>query len=277
MRDRSGFTLIELLVVIAIIAILAAILFPVFAQAREKARAISCTSNMKQLALGILMYVQDNDETFPTGSEENDSAPNTLYGFVIGATWPVKVSPYIKSTAVFRCPDDPSQQPPDPFGPLGPRISYAANGYMFPTNGNWQNHGVIGVAGPAFPWVAGSTGVSEAAVSQSSNTILLSEKDHVWPGATGSVTGDVFQWGPPSLFLGVPWYDGEGPNDIPNGTLPTTSNPYDPAGPNGGVMAVHNGRANFAFCDGHVKSMIPSQTNPDPTNKPQSNLWDALR
>ena len=116
MKTRSGFTLIELLVVIAIIAILAAILFPVFAQAREKARAISCTSNMKQLALGILMYAQDNDETFPTGSDANDSAPNTLYGFVIGATWPVKVGPYVKSTDVFHCPDDPSQQPPDPFG-----------------------------------------------------------------------------------------------------------------------------------------------------------------
>ena len=163
LRNRSGFTLIELLVVIAIIAILAAILFPVFAQAREKARAISCTSNMKQLALGILMYTQDNDETYPTGSEENDSAPNTLYGFVIGATWPVKVGPYVKSTDVFHCPDDPSRQPPAPFQPLGPRISYGANGYMFPTNGNWQNHGVIGVAGPAFPWVAGSTGVSLAA------------------------------------------------------------------------------------------------------------------
>src|SRR5258708_36272666 len=60
-----GFTLIELLVVIAIIAILAAILFPVFAQAREKARAISCLSNSKQVALGVLMYVQDYDETYP--------------------------------------------------------------------------------------------------------------------------------------------------------------------------------------------------------------------
>ena len=65
MKRRSGFTLIELLVVIAIIAILAAILFPVFAQAREKARQISCVSNEKQLALGIIQYVQDYDETYP--------------------------------------------------------------------------------------------------------------------------------------------------------------------------------------------------------------------
>ena len=66
---KKAFTLIELLVVIAIIAILAAILFPVFQKVRENARAISCELNLKQLALGIMMYVQDNEEKFPTGSE----------------------------------------------------------------------------------------------------------------------------------------------------------------------------------------------------------------
>src|SRR5579862_5972441 len=70
-RRNSAFTLIELLVVIAIIAILAAILFPVFAQAREKARGISCLSNVKQLGLGVLMYVQDYDETFPIGAQQD--------------------------------------------------------------------------------------------------------------------------------------------------------------------------------------------------------------
>jgi prepilin-type N-terminal cleavage/methylation domain-containing protein len=66
-RNQNGFTLIELLVVIAIIAILAAILFPVFAQARAKARAISCLSNVKQIGLGFAMYVQDYDEQTPSG------------------------------------------------------------------------------------------------------------------------------------------------------------------------------------------------------------------
>jgi len=70
-----GFTLIELLVVIAIIAILAAILFPVFAQAREKARQASCLSNIKQIALGTMMYIQDNDEAFPRMTLQPTPAP----------------------------------------------------------------------------------------------------------------------------------------------------------------------------------------------------------
>ena len=96
-NDRYAFTLIELLVVIAIIAILAAILFPVFAQAREKARAIACLSNTKQLGLGFLQYAQDYDEKSPDGIN---------WYWPGGNGWATQIYPYTKSNQLYRCPDD---------------------------------------------------------------------------------------------------------------------------------------------------------------------------
>ena len=93
---RSGFTLIELLVVIAIIAILAAILFPVFQKVRENARRTACLSNLKQIGLGIVQYNQDFDEREPCGANR----------FGAGTGWAGEIYPYLKSVAVFQCPDD---------------------------------------------------------------------------------------------------------------------------------------------------------------------------
>src|SRR4051794_18856382 len=95
-RVAGGFTLIELLVVIAIIAILAAILFPVFAQARAKARQTACLSNMKQIGTGISMYTQDYDEMIVPS--QNGSGATLV-------SWPSMIQPYIKSAEVFVCPD----------------------------------------------------------------------------------------------------------------------------------------------------------------------------
>ncbi|HEX5322149.1 MAG TPA: DUF1559 domain-containing protein [Capsulimonadaceae bacterium] len=97
-NNSKGFTLIELLVVIAIIAILAAILFPVFAKAREKARQASCESNERQVGLSILQYIQDFDEHFPVGFQTDN-----------GIGWAGSVQNYVKSAGVFKCPDDATQ------------------------------------------------------------------------------------------------------------------------------------------------------------------------
>ena len=99
---RKGFTLIELLVVIAIIAILAAILFPVFARARENARKSTCQSNLKQLGTAIQMYLQDYDEVF------SGRAQPTTYPVPANAVWwPTLYEPYLKNTGVLRCPSQP--------------------------------------------------------------------------------------------------------------------------------------------------------------------------
>jgi prepilin-type N-terminal cleavage/methylation domain-containing protein/prepilin-type processing-associated H-X9-DG protein len=101
-RRHPGFTLIELLVVIAIIAILAAILFPVFAQAREKARQISCLSNAKQIATATMMYVQDYDETFPMNLYMGADPGPCVY-----TAW-TAIMPYSKNNQFFNCPSNPT-------------------------------------------------------------------------------------------------------------------------------------------------------------------------
>ena len=104
---RRGFTLIELLVVIAIIAILAAILFPVFARAREKARQSSCLSNVKQIALACMMYTQDYDERLPRMYFDTGVPGSVVYpagGTSNGMIWPNPVYPYVNNIQVFNCP-----------------------------------------------------------------------------------------------------------------------------------------------------------------------------
>ncbi|MBC8138455.1 MAG: DUF1559 domain-containing protein [Fibrella sp.] len=131
-KSLRAFTLIELLVVIAIIAILAAILFPVFAQAREKARSTSCLSNMKQVVLGLTQYVQDYDEVFPNRTLSWPPGEGN-YPELEKWTWRVALNPYIKSKGVYQCPSNPfSDKPAGAMAggqnhPDGFNISYACN------------------------------------------------------------------------------------------------------------------------------------------------------
>jgi len=121
-RRRSGFTLIELLVVIAIIAILAAILFPVFAKAREKARQTSCLSNLKQLCLATLMYCQDYDSKMVRPDEDA----------TLSRTWAVKLMPYVKNNGIFTCASD-GHSPNGPANPDGVKYlcSFGYNYWMW--------------------------------------------------------------------------------------------------------------------------------------------------
>ncbi len=108
-QGRRAFTLIELLVVIAIIALLAAILFPAFASARDRARAASCASNMKQLGLGVQMYIQDNDQRLFFRSGTSDSTKNSRVGSTghnPAQLWWNQLLPYIKTSSLFTCPSD---------------------------------------------------------------------------------------------------------------------------------------------------------------------------
>lgn len=153
---RLAFTLIELLVVIAIIAILAAILFPVFARARENARRASCMSNLKQIGLGVMQYTQDYDEKYPW--REN---------FATGYSWAQTIQPYIKSTQSFACPSNTlNSQLMGGAGAPAPQIprSYGANGRMM-TDGNANATG-------------GLTGISLAQVNEPARKIMVAESGY---------------------------------------------------------------------------------------------------
>ena len=252
---KRAFTLIELLVVIAIIAILASILFPVFGRARENARRSSCQSNLKQIGLGIIQYTQDYDETFPVGNGSGWWQVN----------WSRNVQPYLKSVQVFRCPSDPGA-PIKNFGTFSTaQLSYVSNGY---TAWNGSSNELYGVMGRAESWINPNV-TKLAAVTQAASSIMVSEKAAVWP-TVASEDGPAYDYGPGVILTGGTYQS----DKIPDGTRAATTNPYNPDGPNGGVMAIHFDQANFLFVDGHVKSMRPAATNPGGA---ANNMWNTKR
>jgi prepilin-type N-terminal cleavage/methylation domain-containing protein len=172
MRSRSkGFTLIELLVVIAIIAILAAILFPVFAQARDKARQTTCGSNLRQLGLAAMMYAQDYDQRY---------VPWWGDGVQKGLGWSSILSPYVKNEQMFSCPSDGVSRGTA----TNPKRSYTMNGDWFsPDNrGLSRSYTTDKGAGPPLG------GYSEADVEQPASTIMFCDR-----------------WAPGNLLYGQGW------------------------------------------------------------------------
>jgi prepilin-type N-terminal cleavage/methylation domain-containing protein len=188
MSDRSAFTLIELLVVIAIIAILAAILFPVFAQVREKARVTQCVSNVKQVALGFLQYTTDYDDTMPIAFYDGasygpqDEQFNT-FGYGAGVGKPSGISnelqPYVKNWGIFVCPDDYAGDAATNGAvskkktPPGTSLTGASFAYLYGTSYSlthesesnpipWSQSGTIGETSPGYTGYYTSVACSSA-------------------------------------------------------------------------------------------------------------------
>jgi prepilin-type N-terminal cleavage/methylation domain-containing protein/prepilin-type processing-associated H-X9-DG protein len=227
-NDRKAFTLIELLVVIAIITILAAILFPVFASAREKARQTSCANNMKQIGLALTQYVTDYDECFPMAQ------------FNVGSnkiSWRQVIQPYIKSTQVLTCPDNPNSSTV---------ISAAANGFPainISYAGSTNEQGCYANPSPFFTYSPFSDpGYSALAVPI---TVVVAPDQFVT--VVESIASRA------NFDLGDPGYS------INNTgcTVPTGGS----VAPSWSCLfASHTGMSNFLFADGHVKSLQPMKT-----------------
>jgi prepilin-type N-terminal cleavage/methylation domain-containing protein/prepilin-type processing-associated H-X9-DG protein len=244
---KPAFTLIELLVVIAIIAILAAILFPVFAQAREKARMTACLSNMKQIGLSLTMYAQDYDETFPfirfTSSPPGSNA-NWTY------VWRNAIRPYLKSQGVLACPSNPLShpQPGKPSTNNPPKPGDNAEG--------WQSEPSLTMP---ISYAMNSCAVTwNAADSKAGQTVPAPRvASFVRPAETIAICEN--QW---------PTSDVHGPDWMWNQCA--------------GLFSHQTGKqANFIFFDGHAKSKKwmstlypltqnnwqPNEPNPDPNNR----------
>jgi len=243
----SGFTLIELLVVVAIISILASILFPVFARARENARRASCMSNLKQIGLGMMMYVQDNDERYPKYSWNNGNQiadadhggswyPNPSSTYAKDWYWQNAIYPYVKSIQVFICPSSPSVD-----------ATYGAPAGHY---GPYQRH--YGANTDVFVY-SGSAAVNMSAMAAPANTYALMDSSFytiAYNYADDAPTSANYYL--PGLCTFYPPASGTYPGDCENGR--------------------HFDGDNVAFADGHVK-WLKTQTLIAEAQKPDHGDW----
>lgn len=251
MTGKRGFTLIELLVVIAIIAILAAILFPVFAQAREKARQAMCQSNLKQIGTAFSMYASDFDGRYPVpgGYENGTNGPtivNAWYyadastGRDIGGIWPyVKQRGNAGNSNVWSCPNSK----PGSANDYSPGQNYVMNDYLRVFHPGEIAYGNISNRG----WYIGVKIDSNNNPNGISNVILAYEG--VQYKDPGTNQARIFRNGSPYMQK-------------------TGATTYSPPLPSPAPQNYHARRSNFLFCDGHVSALAPGMTYADtPANR----------
>lgn len=250
-KKNKGFTLIELLVVIAIIAILAAILFPVFAKAREKARQTACLSNMKQIGLGLMSYITDYDETYPLS-----------YYYPFGTSgssgyfhWSAGIAPYVKSDQIWICNSDPNKgvKPTNTFDLQVPSISYCSNELL--------------MGRPK----ANFRVVSAGAIEDASSLIAVAEMTNypfAMGGSSSASGGNGNKSHRPANVLTASCSNLDGSNPTPlvqaseaecndalswAATLSAATNDESYSHVRYLQPDRHNGGANYAFADGHAK------------------------
>jgi prepilin-type N-terminal cleavage/methylation domain-containing protein/prepilin-type processing-associated H-X9-DG protein len=254
--NRRVFTLIELLVVIAIIAILAAILFPVFAQARDKARQTSCLSNLKQIGLGMMMYTQDYDETYPYAFAYT---PPINGGNQFNIPYDAQLIPYVKNDRIFTCPSDTTGRITTmPFWDGSYRTrriyrSYAYIGWMNTVEGAAKGQTPDQNAGMS-PWarrvpLANEVATTQASIDAPADTLSLVENWSPNGAYSDSVIGA--WWG--SFFTNCNF--SKLPGRIWRGTAPVDQAPPGCAAEFNSwkPMPGHANQGNYVFADGHAK------------------------
>ncbi|MDR3706824.1 MAG: DUF1559 domain-containing protein [Capsulimonadaceae bacterium] len=276
---KMAFTLIELLIVIAIITILAAILFPVFATAREKARQSSCASNEKQLGTAFMQYVQDYDESFPNGL-----AGSSGYN---GGGWAGQIYPYCKSVQLFTCPDDPFQATTSTTWGQRSAISYGYNVdlHQVSTDLSYQE-------------ASNAPGLIMGKLSAPAVTVVLFEIQQVNQGANLKAealgqeeccfNNDSLNLSPTgnggyqSIIAG--WQGGADYATGPLGVYTSAAFPAygatsaPTAWPNGGYWpGRHSGGSNWLLADGHVKWLLGANVSPGSDASRPTGITDAPR